>query len=391
MHISEALERATKGQAEPAVWSDDRFVEAREHDLRERTVSFRAVVIANFVALGLAMLLTSGKLVEIAERQPFGESRDRWVSLAEGVDRVANFLSLNRPYDAITELRGFGNEAGQEFDSVDDLIEAREDLNVPSASAPVVVIPELPDSANPATSGAEGSTTSTAPATTTTTLPPAPEPIRTVTAADPLRVLVAGDSQSTYIYQSLLADTRGLPLKVEGRDLISTSLSRPDFFNWPAEAAAVADRESGPEAVVFFLGGNDYQDMVTGEGTVLTRGSPEWRTEWGRRLGILFDVLGADDTHVFWVGQPPMRDSDLNEGVAILNEISQAVIGTRTDVTMLSIWDQFGGAGPYQERIATPFGDIRARVDDGVHLTRDAAAWVSDDLVELLKRYWSFA
>ena len=35
----------------------------------------------------LALLLTSGKVVEIAERQEFGDARDRNLAVAEGIDR----------------------------------------------------------------------------------------------------------------------------------------------------------------------------------------------------------------------------------------------------------------------------------------------------------------
>ena len=71
------------------------------------------------VCLGLAAMLVSGKLVEIAERQPLGESRDQWLGLASGLDRAANYLSLNRPYDLILDARGAGSAAGRQVESID--------------------------------------------------------------------------------------------------------------------------------------------------------------------------------------------------------------------------------------------------------------------------------
>ncbi len=69
----------------------------------------------------LAMLLVSAKLVDIAERQPLGDTRDWWVDVAEGVDRVSNFLGANRPYDLVTDIRGTGTDAGQRVDSIEEV------------------------------------------------------------------------------------------------------------------------------------------------------------------------------------------------------------------------------------------------------------------------------
>ena len=89
----------------------------------------------------LAVFLVSGKLVEIAERQPLGDSRDRWLDVAEGVDRVANFLALNRPYDLITDIRGVGTDAGEKVDSIQavaaNLARERRSSSVAAPTAPI--------------------------------------------------------------------------------------------------------------------------------------------------------------------------------------------------------------------------------------------------------------
>ncbi len=53
------------------------------------------------VALGMGALLSSGSLVGLAERQPLGTQRDVVLGTAEVVDRLAHFLSLNRPADRL--------------------------------------------------------------------------------------------------------------------------------------------------------------------------------------------------------------------------------------------------------------------------------------------------
>ena len=83
MKHSDPLERATQPRPHGETWTDDQFRDARETDLRERTAAIPSAVISALTCLLLAALLTSAKIVEIAERQPFGPTRDRQVAVAE--------------------------------------------------------------------------------------------------------------------------------------------------------------------------------------------------------------------------------------------------------------------------------------------------------------------
>ena len=370
--LFQSLQRATQRRVRGETWSDDQFRDARERDLSERTTATSSVVVATLICLTLAALLTSAKLVEIAERQELGAWRDRHVAAAEAIDRVANFLSLNRPYDLIQDIRGTGEDAGERVDTLEELEQA-----LPSTTLP-------PAADGPARAEPAESTTST---TTTTTVP---GPLRTVTAEAPLSVYVAGDSQAEYLSQVIRSENGGRPLTVEADPRISTSLARPDYFNWPAELVAVRDGLD-PEAVVLFIGANDPQDMLV-EGEVLVTGSPAWRAEWASRLALMFDLLEADHRHVFWVTQPPMRDATLDEGVAMLNEIAAPVVDDRSWVTAVDIWELFGGDGGYSQRVVHPATgeEIRARVDDGVHLTRSASTWLGELVFAAMEEVWAF-
>ena len=87
------------------------------------TKSVRASVLSATLCLGVALLLVSGKIVEIADRLPLGPDRERWLEAATDTDRLANGLSLNRPYDLLRDLRGAGDEAGQQIDVIGDVEE----------------------------------------------------------------------------------------------------------------------------------------------------------------------------------------------------------------------------------------------------------------------------
>jgi lysophospholipase L1-like esterase len=377
MKHSDPLERATHARELGETWDDEQFKETREKDLRQRTADVRSAVIAAVSCLLLATLLTSAKIVEIAERQEFGTARDRQLAVAEQVDRVSNFFSLNRPYDAIQAIRGTGDDVASRIDTIDEVI-ADLDLGIddPPADPPVPdapVGPVGPDST---------STTST-----TTTVPA--WPIRTVDATRPLTVFVAGDSQAKYLADAVTTES-SFAFEVEQQHEISTSLSRPDYFNWPARLREV-DESQDPEAVVLFIGANDHQDMTDSDGGRLVEGTDIWQAEWRRRLEITFDLLEQDGRHIFWVTQPPMRDGELDDGISQINALANAVIAERDFVSAIDIWPLFGGESGFSERVTGPDGDeIRARIDDGVHLTRDASSWVADMVFAAMSDTWEF-
>lgn len=368
MDHTDPLERATTASTRTQPWTDDDFRAAREADLAERTVPIRSMILAFLGCLALALLLTSGKVVELASRMEFGADRDRALDAAEAVDRVANFLSLNRPYDAVVDLRAANNDRG----------------GPEVVAAPVTTTTTRPIASTTSGTVRDDPSTTTS-STTTTTLPAG----RRVTEAAPLTVYLAGDSQATYLGQALTTEA-GLPIEVETDDRISTSLARPDYFDWPTRWTQVV-ADSAPEAIVLFIGANDHQDMVDAAGLRLVEGTATWEAEWTARLEAAFDILTADGATVFWVTQPPMRDGRLDEGIEQLNDLAAAVIADRTDVVPVDIWELFGGADGYAARVTGPDGDtIDARIGDGVHLTRSAASWVADLVVAAIEARWEF-
>ena len=360
MDTNDPLERAVRPRERGEIWTDEQFRAAREHDLTERTTPVLRAVLAVLGCLLLALLLTSGKVVEIAERQEFGDARDLNLAVAEGIDRAANFLSLNRPYDALRDLRDANNGRSETVAVVTTTIPA-------TTTTTTTTVPAANDSSSEATT-----TTTAAPATTTV---PAG---RVVTDDAPLRVYVAGDSQATYLGQAIASESGVRSLEVELDDRISTGLARPDYFDWPAQWTNQMV-ELDPEVVVLFIGANDHQDMVDAAGQRLIEGSEAWRDEWRARLIAALDILTTDNRIVYWVTQPPMRDGALDAGVRVINEVAEEVLAERSEVKAIDIWDLFGGDGAYQDRLAGPDGNtITARISDGVHLSRPAASWVAD-------------
>lgn len=366
MKFSESLERATTRRDGPAVhrWSDEEFKQQRDLDLQIESISTRQVLVAVGLCMLTAALLTSGTLIESAERRTFGGQRDALVAIARPLDRVANFLSLNRPADAVAELRN-----GPTVPLVDPLVDGI-DARPSEAATDSPSADQLPSVDN-------------APA-----LDIPPEPLRTVTNEAPLLVHVAGDSQAEYPGQALTnRSVNGkLSYEVSADSRIATGLARPDYFNWPAELQNVDD---DVEAVVLFFGGNDFQDMEL-SGERLVRGTNEWFVEYQRRVEITLDVLKASDRQVFWVAPPPVRDSETSAAVVAINEGVRSAANERDWVTVIAADERFAPDGAFLPYLPDDAGvETRVRSGDGVHFTAKGASWVADMIVEEIGKYWA--
>ena len=118
-----------------------------------------------------------------------------------------------------------------------------------------------------------------------TTVPPNP---KLPTAANPLRVLIVGDSIGLDMggpLQSDLAGTGVVSAALDARE--STGLTRPDYFNWPAELPADL-KSCEPQVVVVMIGANDAQDFLGPPDVPYT--SPQWNTLYAQRVAQFMQI-----------------------------------------------------------------------------------------------------
>jgi hypothetical protein len=298
-------------------------------------------------ALALAALVNADAMVERAERKPIGPDRDRTLAIWHPVQDVSHVLQLHR-------IRAIGDAFVGDDDGGDG--DGR-----PTPSSPV-------DERATATS---------------TTVPPRPE-LRQPTAAAPLRVWVGGDSMMRDLSESVQRATAADPLlAVTTHYEISSGLTRPDYFDWPAALADDMAATDAEVAIVMF-GANDGQGLIAADGTVHQRVSePGWQREYASRVGAVMDQLQAPDRLVLWVSQPPMRDGDFDARIRIINGIYRDAASTRPWVDLVETAPLFGdGQGHYADRLPGPAGELRdLRQDDGIHLSREGADLLAADLV----------
>jgi hypothetical protein len=216
-------------------------------------------------------------------------------------------------------------------------------------------------------------------ATTTTTAPPDP---KRPTAAAPLRVLIVGDSIGLDMggaLQSDLAGTGVVNAALDARE--STGLTRPDYFNWPAELTADL-KSADPQVVVVMIGANDAQDFLGPPDTPYA--SPSWNGLYAQRVAQFMQIAESGGAAVIWVGMPPMQNPGLSGQMADLNDVvqHQAAIA-KPPVTYVSSAKSLGSAtGGYTAFVTNAAGQIvNTRTPDGIHLTPGGGQVVAQQVI----------
>lgn len=296
-----------------------------------RTLTLRQVTIVGIVTFGLFTLMNASSLLRTVERQPFGWQRTVQVALVKPLDGLGHLLFLDRLRLASDDA--LGHEYG-DASAFDDL----------------------------ATTGAD-----------TEAAPPAAEvtQLREPTADDPLKLWIVGDSQAQVLGESLIekADATGVmdaTLDFE----FSSGLTRPDFYNWPAEIQQVVETND-PDAMVVVFGANDGQGMEL-EGGVFQPGDPEWNAEYTRRVDAVMTYLEQQGVRVYWLGQPVARDEDYSARLRLMNGIFEDVAADHPNTTIVSLYDLFKDEnGVYSDYLTDANGElVNMRNSDGIHLTR---------------------
>lgn len=324
------------------------------------------------LALVMAALLCADSLVQVAERQAFGTARDVALAVARPIRSVSHATGLHLPRLWLAELTG-----NDELPTSS----ASQDIDVPTAAAPTTKPRRKPAKRqNPAV------TATTAAPTTTTTLPPR----RTPTAADPLRVVLFGDSLMGHLavgFGRLVQDEPRVSVYSEYH--ISTGLARPDVLDWPAYLAEVLPAYD-PEVVYLTFGGNDDQAMQTADGTVVALGTPEWQAEYTRRVGLTMDVAAQGDRTVVWIGLPAQGRDRLNGAKDVMNAVAIEQAALRPRVVYVDLGAVLTPDGQFHEYLSAPDGTpVRVREGDGVHVSIPGGEFAAPTLLAAITTDWN--
>lgn len=280
------------------------------------------------IALVVAVLFNSGGFLRDANGMRPGVLKTVVVGVATPLDTAAHWLRLDRPQQALASL------LGQSTDDADG-------------------------------SALVSESTAAEPAPLASAVPVSPP-----TAADPLQVLVLGDSLSTFVGQqmtALLADSDVAEVKSVWRN--GTGLTNPAFFNWESGARSIV-RTERPDAVVMLIGGNDRNDMTV-RGQTLVPGTQAWENEYERRARVVMRAIMAEGVQrVFWSGPPTARDPQWNSVYADVNAALVRAAGSVPGAQYVDLYDE---GKPFAMEETIDGERVVARQRDGIHWTYPGA------------------
>jgi hypothetical protein len=204
-------------------------------------------------------------------------------------------------------------------------------------------------------------------------------------------VLMIGDSMMRLPGHAMERELSRLPgIQATSFSGIGTGLARLDAFDWLGKIDELC-ADLHPKVAVVALGANDRQPMLLPDNHGLAQpGSPEWDTEYGRRVGQAMDRLAAGGCQqVIWLQLPPMRDAVVDDFAKRINGLVAEAARTRPAVVVHDFSKLVADrrTGGYVERMMDPMtaAAIRVRDPDGIHLTPDGARMLA---TALIKEYW---
>jgi hypothetical protein len=222
------------------------------------------------------------------------------------------------------------------------------------------------------------------------TEPPVTDPPDTgpPTPQDKAKVLILGDSDAGTFgpYLMSLLEPNGVT-ESELFYKVSSGLSRPDFYDWPADLA-VRIPEEDPDILVVTFGGNDAQDILI-DGVSRPVDSDEWRSEYGRRVGEVMDMMIEGGRTLVWVGIPNASEEGFTQRLEILRDVTLAEIEKRPgSVIYVDTWNRFAGlSGGYADYVIDPRDGQgkNVRASDGFHLNVTGAEILALDIARVVE------
>jgi hypothetical protein len=326
-----------------------------------RLASARDVLVTIVVCLTLWALLTAPLLERNAEAGPVGARRSAALTLLRPLVALSDRLLLSRATSSVERALGRdpetppgGELALPAFDLSAEEFESTRVPAGPSGSEPTIAEP--PARADEENQPAEG--------------PSAPNPIRTPSPSNKLRVAVIGDSLSQGLGPAIERWMSPGVVRVLSLGRPSTGLSREDYFNWRSGMRQIVE-EFRPDLVFVMLGSNDAQAQISREGAAIPVGSTDWVEGYRDRAAELLEEATRAGTHVVWVGIPIVKERERWDFYRRVNDIYRDTANADPFGTFVDSWEPFEARdGGYTAFVRNERGDlVEVRAPDGVHFT----------------------
>ena len=194
-------------------------------------------------------------------------------------------------------------------------------------------------------------------------------------------VLFIGDSLMQYIGANAKKIMPSKNLKVTDLSKQSTGLIDRKGHNWneALKAALIADKNI--KLVVVLLGANDVWGRSI-DGKFRDIFTDEWQQFYKTRVSDIYETSKNHGANVLWLSMPCMKKPEFEKKTSLLNEIYSS-LNAEFNEYFLNTSDIICLNSEYQTHILSGTKKVKARQDDGIHMTNVASALIAD---EILKR-----
>lgn len=183
---------------------------------------------------------------------------------------------------------------------------------------------------------------------------------------DVYRLQVYGDDFAEGLNEALLESVRDQRVQVQKQFKRIGALIRPD---WEDDLKGEETSRDAVHIAVLMFGLADRQVIRSAPGArPFAIGSPDWRTEYGRRVERWLKVLRARNIVVYLVGQPVMRRSDIQQQTEVINDVLREK-AYLNGVRFIDITETFQDEGGGFSQFGPDLSGTRQKLRDGDGIT----------------------
>ena len=163
----------------------------------------------------------------------------------------------------------------------------------------------------------------------------------------------------------------------------STGLTRPDYYNWPAELQSDLGKVQ-PQVVVVMMGANDPQDYPGPPD--IPFGNATWTAEYERRCVSFMQLATSQGAKLVWVSLPSMQDPGLNAKIATINTLQKQAASQVPGVIYLDSSSVLASpTGGYSAFTTVGGKVVNVRTPDGIHITPQGGDLLAQDVMASLR------
>jgi hypothetical protein len=167
-----------------------------------------------------------------------------------------------------------------------------------------------------------------------------------------------------------------------------TGIVRPDYVDWSVVAGQEMSKYH-PDAVFVFMGGNDNQNMVAANGSIIYTHTAAWTREYQRRVEIVMRTwLKRGARRVYWLAMPPARQDSWSQTNAQMNIAIQHAAAQVPGAVYLNLLGPVTNHGKYADFVMVNGQPTLVRTQDGIHLNTTGSQIVANEIMGVIKRDW---